>query len=110
MAGRLCARSVLVYGLHRTCRISHGDGWQTRRLDPRSYAFDLDDLFARNQHPPAAKEASSAVTPYVKSLLWATPICYLFCYRWLGSGWLYALGWLQLPSPFNEELLLCTSA
>lgn len=60
--------------------------------------------------PPAAEGASWAVTPYIKGLLWAAPILYLFCYRWLGSGSLHWLSWLQLPSPFHEELLLCTSA
>jgi hypothetical protein len=57
--------------------------------------------------PPAAKAPSSPVTPFVSGLLWAVPILYLFCYRWLGATWLH---WLELPSPFHDELLLCTSA
>jgi hypothetical protein len=60
--------------------------------------------------PPLNGQPSLRITSYVKGVLWAAPVLYLFCYRWLGTGWLHWLGWLLLPSPFHEELLLCTSA
>ena len=65
--------------------------------------------------PPIMGNPSWPVTPYVVGILWAAPVLYLFCYRWLGNSWLrnswlHWLDQLQLPSPYHEELLLCTSA
>jgi uncharacterized protein (DUF2235 family) len=60
--------------------------------------------------PPITRTPSWPITPYVVGILWTVPVLYLFCYRWLGNSWLHWSGWLQLPSPYHEELLLCTSA
>jgi hypothetical protein len=60
--------------------------------------------------PPATRKPSWPITPYVVGLLWAAPVLYLFCYRWLGNIWPHWFDRLQLPSPYHEELLLCTSA
>src|SRR5581483_9060662 len=57
--------------------------------------------------PPLAKAASWAATPYIKGALWAAPILYIFCYRWIEHSWLH---WLQLPTFYHEELKLYTSA
>ncbi len=60
--------------------------------------------------PPSSKKASWIGTPYGRGLLLAAPILYLFCYRWFGNNSLQGLGWLRLPTPLHEEMLLCTSA